>query len=146
MAQALQAQFREVGVAVEVRPGPSNALPGAIRDGSLQMALVSRTYVNVPDPIGTIRPDFAGGVPVWASPGFMDAAVREAVQAYLASFDDAERRVLRKRIAATLQDQLPVIPVSWSEHNAFVSPRIALPSVVLDPFEQSYGIQAMHWA
>lgn len=146
MAQALQAQFREVGVAIEVRPGPSNALPGAIRDGSLQTALISRTYVNVPDPIGTIRPDFASDVPVWASPGFVDPAMRQAVQEYLGSFDEAERSALRKRIVAILQAQLPVIPVSWSEHNAFVSPRVALPSVVLDPFEQSYGIQALRWA
>jgi peptide/nickel transport system substrate-binding protein len=145
MAQAMQAQFREVGVAIEVRPGPSNALPGAVRDGSLQTALLARTYVNIPDPIGTILPDFASDHPVWSSPGFVDAGIREAAQRYIQSFDEAERPKLRKQIVTILQDQLPVIPVSWYEHNAAVSTRIAQDSVTLDPFEQSYLLPAIRW-
>ena len=146
MAQAVQAQLRPLGIAIEVLPGPSGALPGAIRDGSMQAALLARTYVNVPDPIGTILPDFTGTQEVWASPGFVNAEMDRSVQAYLVSFDEAERASLRRRIVTILQDQLPVIPVSWYELNMFVSPRVALASVVLDPFEQDYGAAATKWA
>jgi peptide/nickel transport system substrate-binding protein len=146
MAQAMQAQFREIGFAVDVKPGPSNALPGAVRDGSLQTALLARTYVNVPDPIGTILPDFASDHPVWTSPGFVDPDLRAIVQRYIATFDEAALPPLRKQIVTILQDQLPVIPVSWYEHNAAVSTHVALDSVTLDPFEQSYLVPAMRWA
>jgi peptide/nickel transport system substrate-binding protein len=146
MGQAMQAQLRTVGIAIDVRPSPSNSLPGAVRDGSLQTALLARTYVNVPDPIGTILPDFAGDHPVWSSPGFVDPALRAVVQHYIESFDEAERAPLRQQIVTVLQDQLPVIPVSWFEHNAAVSTRVAAESVVLDPFEQSYLLPAMQWA
>jgi len=146
MAQAMQAQFHEIGFAIDVKPVPSNSMPGAVRDGSLQAGLLARTYVNVPDPIGTILPDFASERPVWASPGFVDPDLRALVERYIAMFDETALPPLRKAIAATLQEQLPVIPVSWFEHNAAVSKRVALDSVVLDPFEQNYLIPAMRWA
>jgi peptide/nickel transport system substrate-binding protein len=146
MAQAMQAQFHEIGFAIDVMPGPSDALPGAVRDGSLQTALLARTYVNVPDPIGTILPDFASDHPVWASPGFVDPGLRAIVERYVETFDATALPPLRKQIVATLQDQLPVIPVSWFEHNAAVATRVAPDSVTLDPFEQSYLIPEMRWA
>ena len=146
MAQAVQAQLRAVGIAIEVRPGPPGAAPGAIRDGSLQTALLSRTYVNVPDPVGTMLPDFTGTHQVWASPGFANADMERAVQAYIQGFDEQRLSGLRKRMVAILQDQLPVIPVAWSELNMFVSPRVAPASAVLDPYEQSYRLPAMRWA
>jgi peptide/nickel transport system substrate-binding protein len=146
MAEAMQVQFREVGFSIDVRPVPFNALPDAVRDGSLQTAMLARTYVNVPDPIGTILPDFASDHPVWTSPGFVDPGLRANVQQYIETFDEATRVPLRKQIVMTLQDQLPVIPVSWFEHNAAVSPRVALDSVTLDPFEQSYLLPAIRWA
>jgi peptide/nickel transport system substrate-binding protein len=146
MAEAMQVQFREVGCSIDVRPAPSNSLPDAVRDGSLQTAMLARTYVNVPDPIGTILPDFASDHPVWASPGFVNADLRAAVQQYIETFDEAARVPLRKQIVTVLQDQLPVIPVSWFEHNAAVSTRVVLDSVTLDPFEQSYLLPAIRWA
>jgi peptide/nickel transport system substrate-binding protein len=146
MAQAMQAQFHEIGVAIDVKPAPSNALPGAVRDGSLQTALLARTYVNVPDPIGTILPDFASDHPVWSSPGFVDPGLRAVVQRYIETFDESALPPLRKQIVTALQDQLPVIPVSWFEHNAAVSKRVAIDSVTLDPFEQSYLVPAIRWA
>ena len=146
MGQAMQAQFRGIGVAIDVKPGPSGSLPGMVRDGSLQTAMLARTYVNVPDPIGTILPDFASDHPVWTSPGFKDAALRGTVQRYLASFDEPERASLRHEIVATLQNQLPAIPVSWFGHNAAVSVRIAPASFALDPYEQSYYLQDLRWA
>jgi len=146
MTQAMQAEFRDIGFAIEIRPVPFSALPAAVRDGSLQAAMLARTYVNVPDPIGTILPDFASDHPVWTSPGFVDPGLRAAVQRYIETFDEAARTPLRKQIVATLQDQLPVIPVSWFEHNAAVSTRLAADSVTLDPFEQSYMLPAMRWA
>jgi peptide/nickel transport system substrate-binding protein len=53
---------------------------------------------------------------------------------------------LRNQIVTKIQDQLPVIPVSWFEHNAAVSSRVALDSVTLDPFERDYLVPAMRWA
>ena len=146
MAQAIQAGYQDLGIALDIRPGPSGAVPGAIHDGTLQAGLIARTYVNVPDPIGTILPDFTRVSPVWASPGFQDETLDGLVGDYLASFDPAALPELRKKIVTILQDQLPVIPVSWFESNAAVSTAVEPASVVLDPYEQSYGVQRIRWA
>ena len=133
-------------MALELRPGQSSAIPGAARNGSLQAALLTRTYVNVPDPIGTILPDFASDSTIWASTGYRSAEMRDLVGQYLASFDPVGQAGLRRRIAGLLQRDMPVIPVSWFEHNAAVSPRLDPASLGLDPYEISYRLPAMRWA
>ncbi len=144
MAAAIQAQLRDLGIAMEVRTGAAGAIPQAHRDGSFQAAFLSRTYVNVPDPIGTIISDFTAARTTWASEGWRDAGLDALVAEYVRSFDPAAQPVLRARIAAILQAELPVVAVSWSEHGVGVSPRLR--GVAIDPFEMRYLIERMSWA
>jgi peptide/nickel transport system substrate-binding protein len=144
MATAIQAQLKELGIALEVKPGPTGGIPQAHKDGSFQAALLSRTYVNVPDPIGTVIPDFTAAHTVWASEGWRNAALDGLVAEYVRSFDPARLPMLRARIAAILQAELPVVTVSWSEHTVGVSRRVS--GVQIDPFEQRYLIERMDWS
>lgn len=144
MAAAIQAQLRELGIDMQIRTGPSSIIPQAHRDGTFQAGLVGRTYVNVPDPIGTILPDFTRDKTIWAQSGWINAEIRALVPEYIASFDDARRAALRKRITAILHAELPVIPVSWFEHTVAVSSRVK--PVPIDPYEQRYLIDRMAWA
>lgn len=144
MAAAMQAQLREVGIDMQIRTGPGSIVPQAHRDGTFQAGLVSRTYVNVPDPIGTILPDFTRDRTVWAQSGWINAEIRALVPEYMASFDEARRAALRKRIGEILHTELPVIPVAWFEHTVAVSNR--LKPVPVDPYEQRYLIDRMAWA
>jgi peptide/nickel transport system substrate-binding protein len=145
MAAAMQAQLRELGIDMQIRTGPGSIIPQAHRDGTFQAGLVGRTYVNVPDPIGTILPDFTRDKTIWAQSGWVNPEIRALVPEYIASFDDARRAVLRKRITEILHAELPVIPVSWFEHTVAVSNRVKQP-VPIDPFEQRYLIDRMAWA
>jgi peptide/nickel transport system substrate-binding protein len=144
MAAAMQAQLREIGIDMQIRTGPSSIVPQAQRDGTFQAGLVGRTYVNVPDPIGTILPDFTRDKTVWAQSGWINTEIRALVPEYIASFDDARRAVLRKRIGEILHAELPVIPVAWFEHTVAMSGRVK--PVPIDPYEQRYLIDRMAWA
>ena len=146
MAQALQTQMREIGMALDVQPVQASAIPAAARSGALQAALNARSYVDVPDPIGTILPDFASDQTLWASTGYRSAEMRKLVGDYIASFDEADRATLRKGMADLLQHDLPVLPVSWFLQNAAVSTRLAKSSVRIDPFEISYLLPQVRWA
>jgi peptide/nickel transport system substrate-binding protein len=146
MGQAIQAEMREIGVAVELRPGPSSGIPAAARNGTLQAALLARTYVNVPDPIGTILPDYASDATIWASTGYRSAEMRKLVTDYIENFDEGDQASLRRGIVGLLQRDLPVIPVSWFQHNAAASTRLDPASLELDPFEMSYRLAGMRWA
>jgi peptide/nickel transport system substrate-binding protein len=144
MAAAMQAQLREIGIDMQIRTGPGSIVPQAHRDGTFQAGLVSRTYVNVPDPIGTIVPDFTRDKTIWSQSGWTNAEVRTLVPEYLASFDEARRAALRMRITEILHAELPVIPVAWFEHTVAVSNRLR--PVPVDPYEQRYLIERMAWA
>lgn len=144
IGSVLQAQLKEVGIAVELKIAPSSQMPQAIRDGSLQMGFLSRTYVNVPDPIGTIIPDFTQERSVWGAMNWRNEPIRRLAAAYVASFDPAAQAAMRAEIMTIIEDEAPVIPVSWTEHLVAVSP--ALEDVAIDPFEQRYLLNRMRWA
>jgi len=145
MAAAIQAQLKPLGIEVEIRTGPSSIVPQAHRDGTFQAGLVGRTFVNVPDPIGTILPDYTRDATVWATSGWINREIRELVPQYIASFDEVLRAGLRRRITEILQVELPVVPVSWFEHTVAVSSRLKQP-ITVDPFELRYLIERMAWA
>lgn len=144
MASAIQAQLRGIGMEVVIEVGPGNSVPAAIKDGTMQFTLVSRTYVNVPEPIATIIPDFTRERSVWGTVRWDGRdRVKALTDAYLASFDEASKDALRGQIIALLHDQMPVVPVSWSEHSVAVSGRIR--NVAIDPYEMRYLVERMAW-
>lgn len=144
IGSVLQAQLKEVGIGVELKIAPSSQMPQAIRDGSLQMGFLSRTYVNVPDPIGTIIPDFTQERSVWGAMNWRNEPIRRLAAAYVESFDPPAQAAMRAEIMAILDEEAPVVPVAWTEHLVAVSP--ALADVVIDPFEQRYLLNRLRWA
>jgi len=145
MASALQAQLRQIGMDIVIEVGPGNSVPAAIKDGTMQMTLVSRTYVNVPEPVATLIPDFTRERSNWGSVRWDGRdRMRQLTDAYIASFDDAEKDGLRGRMIGLLADEMPVVPVSWSEHSVAVSGRVA--QVAIDPYEARYLVERMKLA
>jgi peptide/nickel transport system substrate-binding protein len=137
MGAAMQAQLKAIGMELEVEPGPAAAIPAAIQAGTMQMTMFARTYVNVPDPIATIIPDFTRERSTWGALNW-DGRVRmkALTDEYVQSFDDARKAALRRDILKLLHDELPVIPVSWFEHTIAVHKRVQ--DFVVDPFEMRY--------
>lgn len=144
MASAIQAQLRLIGMEIAIEVGPGNSVPAAIKDGTMQLTLVSRTYVNVPETIATIIPDFTRERSSWGSVRWSGRdGLKTLTDAYLASFDEARKDALRGQIMGLVHTDLPVVPVSWTEHTVAVSPR--LKGVAIDPFEMRYLIERMSW-
>jgi peptide/nickel transport system substrate-binding protein len=145
LAEAMQAQWRDVGIEVRIRLGDSEDIPKIRADGSMQMALVARTYAQIPDPIGSITDDFVSPSPNgWASVGWRSEALENAVQRYTVTGDPAERQAAGQTIARVLQAELPVIPHSWYDQVVAFSRRVD--PVAIDPFETTYGIPDINWA
>ncbi|WP_062119588.1 ABC transporter substrate-binding protein [Aureimonas sp. AU40] len=143
IATALQDQFRQVGLDVEVSVTNSSSIPAGHQDGTLQLALAARNYSLVPDPFVTLLGDFREGGSDWGSMNWNDPAFHAATKALLASTDPAEQTRLRREIAAILQRDLPVVPVVWYEQTAAVTK--AVEGAAIDPFERSFGLSKMAW-
>lgn len=143
VAAALRDQFSQVGIEVEVTVMDFAAIPEGQADGTLQLALVTRNYALVPEPFVTLLGDFRRGGSDWGSMNWDDPAYHEAMEALLTSGDAAGQEHLRRRIAAILQRDLPVIPVVWYEQSAAATK--AAEGVAVDPFERSFGLSKMRW-
>jgi len=145
IASALQEQWRQAGIAVQVSIGNSGDIPLGHRDGSLQLGLAARNYATVPDPTGTLMQDFGTSGGDWGAMGWRSDAVARALAELSRGTSSAERAAaLRTQVTAVLQAELPVIPVTWYRQQVAVGRR--LEGVSLDPLERSYRLTAMRWA
>lgn len=144
VATALQEQWRQLGVPVRVAIGNSGDIPLGHRDGSLQLALIARSYGTVPDPSATLLQDFGPAGGDWGAMGWHDNAVEQALRRLLAAPLPADERLaLRRRVASRLHQALPLIPIAWYRLQVGVSAR--LDGVRLDPLERSYRLTEMRW-
>ena len=142
MGTAMQAQLKQIGMEVIVEPLPSASVPAAIKDGTMQMTMFARTYVNVPEVIATIIPDFTRERSTW---GTMNWPGRDRMKVltdeYVQSFDDTRKQAIRMEITKIIHDDVPVLPVAWFEHTVAVSARVQ--SLVIDPYETRYMLHTV---
>ncbi len=146
VAEALQSQFAAVGIRMKITVGKSSQIPMRHKDGTMETALVGRNFGLVPDSIGTINADFG---PVasrgsWGALGWESSKLNTLIDDYLNTFDQNKASQLRNDITAILQQELPVIPVSWYDHHVAVSKDIT--GVNLDAFELRPYPEGVRWA
>ncbi|QFI66331.1 Oligopeptide ABC transporter, periplasmic oligopeptide-binding protein OppA [Sinorhizobium alkalisoli] len=144
IATALQAQLRQVGIEAKVSVGNSSEIPARHKDGSLEMGLISRLYSIVPDPVGTLLQDYGAGGSDWGSMGWDNKEMQDIVEKLAATSDANVRAPLQTRAVEILQQELPSIPVTWSELAIVSSKRIT--GVEVDPLEVNYGLSSIRWA
>lgn len=135
-AAVLEQLLREVGVAVTINSTNSSEVPAKHAAGTLQMALFARNFALVPDPIGTLLQDYAPSGD-WGAMGWQNADFTAAVQRMAAEGGgDADRAAL----AATLNTELPVLPIAWYQQTAAVSKKVK--GIVIDPYERTLGLKS----
>ncbi|AOF92491.1 ABC transporter substrate-binding protein [Sinorhizobium sp. RAC02] len=144
IATAIQAQLREVGIEAKVSVANSSEIPARHKDGTLEMGLISRLYSIVPDPVGTLLNDYSPGGSDWGATGWENAEIQTAIAGLSATSDPAKRAPLQHRAVEILQEELPSIPVTWSELAIVSNKRIA--GVAVDPLEVNYGLSSIRWA
>jgi peptide/nickel transport system substrate-binding protein len=138
LATAIQAELKKVGVKVDVEVTNSSEVPAKHADGSLQMALVAKSFALISDPLPTVADTFAKGGSDWGTMGWSDPAVDEAVAALMAGADGEQAAEHRRTIVTTAQEQLPLVPVAWYRMNAAVSDRVE--GFRIDALETSWRI------
>ncbi|WJD72237.1 ABC transporter substrate-binding protein [Pseudomonas asiatica] len=144
IATALQAQFKEVGIDVEVSVTNASAVPASHKDGSLELALYSRNYALVPNPQVTLLADFGNGGNEWGPLGWDTTQFDKSMTALLSEKDPATAQRERNAIITQLQDELPLIPIAWYRQSIAVSNKVE--GAAVDPFERTFGLSSMRWS
>ncbi len=137
MGTAMQAQLKAIGMELTVEPVPSAGIPAAIQAGTMQMTMFARTYVNVPEVIATIIPDFTRERSTWGTLNWPGRdRVKALTEAYIQSFDESRKAELRRDILRIIHEEVPVVAIAWFEHTVAVNKRVK--GLVIDPFEMRY--------
>ncbi|MFL9923998.1 ABC transporter substrate-binding protein [Herbaspirillum lusitanum] len=142
IAAALQEEMRQIGIAVRVVIGNSSDIPAGHRSGALEMGLTARNFGNLPEPVATLLQDFGPQGADWGAMNWSDPQVVAALNRLADSAGQPQQD--RALVAATLQRELPVIPVVWYRQTVAVSQRLR--GAGIDPFERSYRISQLEWA
>ncbi len=137
LAAAVQEQLRLIGIAIEVQINNSSDIPLSHRDKTLELALVARNYANFVDPTISVIQDFARGGGDFGATGWVNPPVEKAIDQLLVRGDPTGQ--IRQDITRVLQDELPVIPVSWYMERVALSSRVA-GGVTFDPYERTLQI------
>jgi peptide/nickel transport system substrate-binding protein len=143
IAAAIQEQWRQVGVTVRVAVGNSSDIPFGHRDGTLEVGLLARNFGVVPDAFGAVAQDFAVQGGDWGPMRWSSPAVTAALAALPSTPEGPRAEALRRQVADTLHDAMPLIPVVWYRQTLAASPRLA--GVSIDPFERSYRLTQLQW-
>lgn len=144
IATAVQAALAEVGIQVDVQVGNSSEIAAGHEDGTLELALFSRNFSLVPDPLVTLLEDYDADGAEYGAMGWTSPTMSDSLRRLAQSPAEDEGQQLRRDIAGVLQEELPVIPVAWYRQSAVVSDRVE--GVVLDPLERNYQLADIAWA
>ncbi|MBT2786857.1 MULTISPECIES: ABC transporter substrate-binding protein [unclassified Halomonas] len=148
VATALQSQWRELGVDLEVAVGNASAIPSGHHDDSLEVGLSGRNYGLVPNPLVSLLddigsdPDNMGGD--WGTMNWRDDEVAEWLDTLRQSTEEQALNDLAPLVAERLHQEMPLIPVAWYQQTAAVSDEVE--GFSIDPLERSYRIDQMEWA
>jgi peptide/nickel transport system substrate-binding protein len=142
IAEALQAQFKEIGFDLSISVGEWTAIYEGQKDGTLDLGLSSRNLIFVPDPIATVATDFTLDEPIYDAVGttnWKNQAIRNHVADYYVTSSPEEQAHLRREIAEIIHEEVPLLPVVWYEQIIAVNTRID--GFISDPFEQRYFLE-----
>lgn len=135
VAQAIQAQLKDVGIEMNIVVTESGMIPQRHNDGTLEAAFLARNYGQIPDAIATILADFGPTDKrgAWGAMGWESAELYSLLDEYMNEFDFQKGRVIGWRISEILNNELPVIPIAWYDNHVAVSPKVG--GFNQDPFE-----------
>ncbi|GAB3395734.1 ABC transporter substrate-binding protein [Azotobacter armeniacus] len=142
VATAIQAQLREIGIAIAVTIVNSSGIPSAHHDGSLELALVARNYGNVAAPLSLLFADYGdGGNGDWGAMGWRNDELPALLGRLESERDPARYRAYAQRVSHILAEELPVIPVLFYTQQTAVSARVR--GFSFDPYERNYRLSRM---
>lgn len=136
-------QLRGVGVEINIRLGNMAQTPAGHNDDTLELALVNRSFMLIPDPVGSLLEDYAEGGGEFGAMNWPRPDVESALRALAAGVDESRAALLRQQIVRTIHAELPVIPIVHNPRVAAASSRIE--GATADPFERSYGLTRIRW-
>ncbi len=144
VATAIQDQWRQLGVKLNVSITNSSAIPAGHADNSLDTALMARNYGTIADPLGILLKDLAGEKGGdWGAMNWDNESVKTSLTELLSESDADAYRQKAQTIAQAIYDERPLIPVASYVQQTAVTKK--LDGFRFDPYERSYFLNELTW-
>lgn len=141
IATILQAQWKQIGIEVNVSVGNFSEIPAGHQDGTLEMALYALNYGKTIDPFGVIVQDYAKTGSDWGVMNWSNESVSNALQQLETERDPNKIKALKQQISQVIHDELPIIPIVYYQQNVVAHKTIK--NVELDPFERRFLLEKL---
>ncbi|VEI47211.1 ABC transporter periplasmic protein [Actinobacillus equuli] len=99
IATILQAQWKQIGIDVNVSVGNFSEIPAGHQDGSLEMALYALNYGKTIDPFGVIVQDYAKGGSDWGVMNWSNEQLAQTLEKIETERDPQRNKHLNRRSA-----------------------------------------------
>ena len=139
IATAIQSQLKEVGIDLKVLIGSYTEIIRKHQDNSLHLGLITRNFSLVPNPLGTLLQDYSKGGANWGAMNWTNKTMFK----YLDELKKAPNPKLLYKITEILQNELPSIPITWSQLAAISNKKVK--NFKVDPFEINYFLSDIKW-
>ncbi|WP_150539850.1 ABC transporter substrate-binding protein [Actinobacillus vicugnae] len=141
IATILQAQWKQIGVDVNVSVGNFSEIPAGHKDGSLEMALYALNYGKTIDPFGVIVQDYAKGGSDWGVMNWNNEQLAQTLDQIETERDAQKVKQLKQTVSQIIHDELPIIPIVYYQQN--VATHNDIQGVKLDPFERRFFLETL---
>ena len=143
IATALQDQWRQIGVDLDISINNYSEIPAGHQDGTLHIGLYARNYGSSPDPISAVMADFDENGGDWGAMNWQSSATAKAIKEIATTSDLKKRKPLIDIVTKNIQQDLPIIPIVYYQHTVAISKKID--NVIIDPLERDYGLDKINW-
>ena len=141
IATILQAQWKQIGIEMNVSVGNFSEIPAGHQDGSLEMALYAFNYGKTSDPFGVIVSDYANNGSDWGVMNWQNATVDQSLHQLETERDPQKAKALKQTVSKIIHDELPIIPVVYYQQNVVAHKEVK--NVTLDPFERRFFLEKL---
>jgi len=148
VATAVQDQWKQLGIKLNVNITNSSAIPAGHSDGSLEVALIARNYGIIANPLGTLIKDFAssgssikGGE--WGAMNWSNSQVPQTLDALVSETDPERYHQQAQTVARAIYSERPLIPIAYYVQQTAVNKRVS--GFRFDPYERSYFLNELSW-
>ena len=148
VATAVQDQWKQLGVKLNVNVTNSSAIPAGHSDGSLEVALIARNYGIIADPLGTLIKDFAGsGLAIsggdWGAMNWSNPEVPQTLNALVSETNPERYHQQAQSVARAIYTERPLIPIAYYVQQTAINKRLS--GFRFDPYERSYFLNELSW-
>lgn len=141
IATILQAEWKKIGVEVNVSVGNFSEIPLGHQNGTLEMALYAFNYAKTLDPFALLVQDYAQGGSDWGVMNWRNETLDKALTQLETEGDAEKAKHLKQQVSQIIHDELPIIPIVYDQQT--VVGHQGIKGLTLDPFERRFYLEKL---